>query len=225
MSWFWEAFPVLGDFVFSPLDSIEMKGIQEKLEKERSELYKSASKNATESLWLKKFRKSGSELEHQAFLAYWLSRFVFPEANILQKRALPIAIQLARGNRIALAPAVLACIYRDLSALKRKIVASNRLEGRDDVSKLKLKSPFHLVQVWAWERFLELRPVRNVVSVAEPRLALWNRVDGLKVVNVRKVLDSAREAFVWRPYAMPIENWNFPKYSGKGKVGWPGSGG
>ncbi|XP_062016603.1 uncharacterized protein LOC133733013 [Rosa rugosa] len=218
-------FSVLGDSVFSSLDSsIELKEIQEKLEKERSELYKSTSKNATESLWLKKFRKSGSELEHQAFLAFWLSRYVFPEAcNVIHKRVFPIAILLARGTRIALAPAVLACIYRDLSVLKRAIVSSNELKGRNGVSKLKLKSPFHLVQVWAWERFLEFRPVPNVISYAEPRLALWNRVDGLKVVNVRTVLESAGESFVWRPYAMPIENWNFPKFYTE-KEKWVGPG-
>lgn len=201
-------FSVSGDSVFSPLESIELKEVEERLVKARKEV-----KRARAVQWLQKFVNSGSELEHEAFLAFWLSRYVFHDLDrSIQKRAFPIAIHLARGTRIALAQSVLADIYNDLSLLKKAIEASNKLKTSDCVLKVKLKSPFHLVQVWAWERFLKLTPIPNVIKYAEPRLARWDNVRGLSIENLRSVLDSAGEAFMWRPYAMSIENWNFPKY-------------
>ncbi|KAK9269289.1 hypothetical protein L1049_001059 [Liquidambar formosana] len=66
--------------------------------------------------WMDHFMGCRLELEHEAFLALWLSRYVFP-ANLYEtigKHLFPIAIRLARGIPIALAPAVLASLYRDL---------------------------------------------------------------------------------------------------------------
>lgn len=57
---------------------------------------------------------SGSTIKHEAFLAFWLSRFVFPHSPYL------IAVLLAIGTRISIAPAILARIHRDLSLLKEK---------------------------------------------------------------------------------------------------------
>ncbi|KAK9938429.1 hypothetical protein M0R45_015169 [Rubus argutus] len=209
-------YSVLGDCILSPLQTRELKEIEDKLEKKRIGLKKCRGQSwfiASTDLWMKKFMNSGSKLEHEAFLVFWLSRYVFHGArDSVNKSVFSIAIRLARGTRIALAPAVLASIYRDLSLLKRTIVASNELNARYGVSKLMLKSPFHLVQVWAWERILELRPKPNDVNYGETRLARWDKVNGLNVKNLRKVLDLADECFMWRPYAMAIENWNFPKY-------------
>ncbi|XP_004295813.1 PREDICTED: uncharacterized protein LOC101295989 [Fragaria vesca subsp. vesca] len=212
-------FSVSGDSVFSSLESIELKQVEDRLVKARKEV-----KRARASQWLQKFVNSGSELEHEAFLAFWLSRYVFHDLDrSIQKRAFPIAIHLARGTRIALAQSVLADIYNDLSLLKKAIVASNKLKTSDCVLKVKLKSPFHLVQVWAWERFLKLTPIPNVIKYAELRLARWDKVHGLSIENLRSVLDSAGEAFMWRPYAMSIENWNFPKYYSEKEM-WIGPG-
>lgn len=63
------------------------------------------------------FMESESELEHEAFLSIWLSRFVFPRIckGTITKLVFPIAIHLSRGTRLALAAVVLANIYRDLS--------------------------------------------------------------------------------------------------------------
>ncbi|XP_040361584.1 uncharacterized protein LOC121049118 isoform X1 [Rosa chinensis] len=203
-------FCVLGDSILSPIESRELKEIEEKLEKERKGLYDYSgrgSKVASAELWMKKFMKSGSKLEHLAFLVFWLSRHVFHGSrDSVNKAVFSVAIHLDRGIRIALAPAVLAHIYGDLSLLKRTIVASN---GSNE---LKLESPFHLLQVWAWERFLELRPKPNVMSYAEPRLARWDRIHGQDFGNLRIVLDSAGECFMWRPYAIAIENWKLPSY-------------
>ena len=157
---------------------------------------------------------SGSEIEHEAFLVFWLSRFVFPVSNAIVKTIFPIAIHLARGTRIALAPAVLAHIYRDLSLLKEKIVALAQLdhfENEQDSSALvvTLHSPLQLVQIWAWERFIELRPKPNLIQLGEPRFAQWHKTM-LRVENVRTVLDSAEESFDWRPYAKTLTKLEFP---------------
>ncbi|KAI9185494.1 hypothetical protein LWI28_007896 [Acer negundo] len=136
---------------------------------------------------------SGSEIEHEAFLAFWLSRFVLPASSIIVKAIFPIAIHLARGTRIALAPAVLAHIYRDLSLLKEKIVALAQLdhfeiEQDSNAVAITLHSPLQLVQIW--ERFLELRPKPKLIQLGEPRFAQWHKTM-LRVENVRTVLDSA----------------------------------
>nr|XP_011462096.1 PREDICTED: uncharacterized protein LOC105350834 [Fragaria vesca subsp. vesca] len=161
---------------------------------------------ASTDLWMKEFMNSGSDLEHEAFLVFWLSRYIFHDGrDCVNKAVFSIAVRLARGVRIALAPAVLANIYRDLCLLKRTIVASNEF-------KVVIKSPFHLIQVWAWERFLELRPRPKGIGNAEPRMARWDKVFGLNVGELRSILDSAKEGFLWRPYAMTIENWKLPNY-------------
>ncbi|CAB4277784.1 unnamed protein product [Prunus armeniaca] len=202
-------FSALGASVLSPLQSKQMKEVEEKLIEGQKEIYSSGKRTVTESLWLKKFMNSGNEFEHEAFLAFWLSRYVLVGSrNSIQNSVFSVAIHLARGTRIALAPAVLASIYKDLSLLKKAIVGSKELDFT-----LKLKSPFHLVQVWAWERFSELRPENpNPIKSSEPRMARWDKVNGVRVENLRRVLDSARENFLWRPYALVIDNWHFPKY-------------
>ncbi|XP_007214250.2 protein MAINTENANCE OF MERISTEMS [Prunus persica] len=206
-------YSVLGDSVLSPLEIPRLKQIQKKLLELRKEICKSAGlKEVSTNLWQKKFMNSGNEFEHEAFLVFWLSRYVFLGANyLIHTRVFSIAIHLAMGTRIALAPAVLASVYRDLGLLKGKIVASNQLKIDDAFIELVLKSPLQLVQVWAWERFLELRPKPNGINYAEPRMARWDKVNGPKVQNLRMVLDSAGGDFQWRPYAMAIENWNLPK--------------
>ena len=118
-------YSVLGDSVLSPAVSEDLQEIEENLKEARRRIVATKAKKACQSLWIKTFMNSGKELEHQAFLACWLSRYVFAGVHgTISEHVFPVAIQLTRGTRIALAPAVLASIYRDLSLLKEKIVVA-----------------------------------------------------------------------------------------------------
>ncbi|KAF7800859.1 protein-serine/threonine phosphatase [Senna tora] len=110
-------FSVLGDSV-QIQEEVELKDTEEKLHKARLELNRTKSKKPYLSDWKKKFMNSGNELEHEAFLVYWLSTFVFPFNNTAYEDVIPIAIKLARGSRIALAPAVLAGLRPQPNELK-----------------------------------------------------------------------------------------------------------
>jgi hypothetical protein len=100
-----------------------MKEVEQKLNHARSQLHKTKSGAPRTSIWMDIFIDKGSEIEHEAFLATWLSIFVFPHNRMLVKSCLfPIAVRLARGNTIALAPSVLGSLYKDLSLFKKQIV-------------------------------------------------------------------------------------------------------
>ncbi|KAF3671127.1 putative E3 ubiquitin-protein ligase RHA2A-like [Capsicum annuum] len=215
-------FSVLGDFVLFPLQSPEMVQIEENLEKARGDLIRLKADDHTR--WLNLFMNSGKDFEHEAFLSLWLSRFVFPgnEYDKIGKHVFPIAVNLARGTRLALAPAVLASIYRDLSLLKQTMIMTSSNEpssngndgGRFNILKFNLWAPLFLVQVWAWERLLLLRPeqVQNYNMLSGVRMERWHNVKQTDVINVRTVIDSSGETFQWRPYALAVEGWVIPKF-------------
>ncbi|KAM1149982.1 hypothetical protein ACFX2B_030207 [Malus domestica] len=174
-----------GDSVLSPLDTAELNEIEDKLVAQRKDIIKSRAKKATTSSWLNRFINGGHELKHEVFLVYWLSRYVFNDGGIIHRPVFSKAIHLARGTRIALAPAILSSVYNDLGVLKTATVDSNQLESSCvAVSDLAIRSPFQLVQVWAWERSSNLRPENpNHLNNGEPRMARWDKVDSLGVEN------------------------------------------
>lgn len=219
-------YSVLGDSVLSPAESEELQDVEKNLKEARRRIVATKAKKACQSVWIKTFMNSGKELEHQAFLACWLSRYVFAGVHdTISEHVFPVAIQLARGTRIALAPAVLASIYRDLSLLKEKIVVATNSKSckdvKDGVLELTLRSPFYLVQIWVWERFIELQPKPNVLNYGDLRMARWDKVNGLKVENVRLSLELAGEGFLWRPYAMAMGGWKFPKFYSEKEIWVP----
>ncbi|KAM3396246.1 hypothetical protein P3S68_005252 [Capsicum galapagoense] len=182
-------FSILGRNVLRPVKTKEC------VEMERSirELYKVVS--VYHHAWMEYFEgKSCSDhLEHVAFLTLWLSRFVFPPkgSQNVHQAVIPIAIHLSRGNSMALAPAVLASIYRDLNLLNQLIVSSAKHTEHsnsrcvEDESELILRSPLHFVQLWAWERFPGLQPKPGVIYCGEPRVARWHKVKKLERVDPR----------------------------------------
>ncbi|PWA75159.1 Aminotransferase-like mobile domain-containing protein [Artemisia annua] len=147
---------------------------------------------------MKKFKDSGSEIEHEAFLALWLSRFVFPSSYTIANVS-AIAVCLARGVRLALPPPVLASIYRDLSLLNNNL--GN--DGQDDESNLIVWAPFQLVQVWILERFRQISP--NCVDSCNPRFARWENKK-LRVANVGSFVDCGFDDFIWQPYGEDIND-------------------
>ncbi|KAL1191796.1 putative serinePthreonine-protein phosphatase 7 long form [Cardamine amara subsp. amara] len=183
-------FSVLGSSVFAPLESSEMKEAIEKLEKRKQESMREVS-------WISSF--VDDELEHEAFLVLWLSKFVFPKSrHSISSNVFSIAVRLARGERIALAPAVLASIYRELS----QICA---LESTQNVY---LDSLFKLVQIWIWERFKSIRPEAKVIPRGKHRIARWSGLSQ-RFENVGQIV---LDDFIWRPYIEPLKNWNPPRF-------------
>ncbi|KAG9156681.1 hypothetical protein Leryth_006641 [Lithospermum erythrorhizon] len=167
--------------------------------------------------WFSCFMGSGSPVEHEAFLAMWLSKFVLPgnEIDKINENVLPIAVHLVRGTRIALAPALLAGIYRDLTLLNGAMSEASKLFGGDDEDSLEigLWAPMQLVQIWVWERLVPLRPSKwNFIDTGDPRVIRWQAIEQEDTINMRPAIDSVGEAFLWRPYALALDNWVLPRY-------------
>ncbi|VVB00563.1 unnamed protein product [Arabis nemorensis] len=149
------------------------------------------------------------ELEHVAFLVCWLSYFVFPLRYYhLYEAVFPIAVHLSIGTKIALAPAVLAHLYAELSLLKNHIQGFGESTVKTDFTAL-----FKLVQVWTWERFKELQPEPKELLKGEPRLALWHETQR-NLDDVRRILDHSKiDSFEWRPFTKPVKGWDFPRFN------------
>lgn len=206
-------FSVLGESVSCPLHAKDLINDENKLIEARRTANLINGHIFTHASWLNHFMGSGSELEHLALLSLWLSKFIFPSTlnYTIKKRVFPIAIHLARGTRIALAPAVLSRIYQDLGFLKLILMdCSTSLEK--DFQVLDLFAPFQFVQLWAWERLPVSRSNPNRISNGEPRSARWHKLMPVRTENIRSSLDSAGECFQWRPYAIAVENWLFPTF-------------
>ncbi|XP_066313121.1 uncharacterized protein [Miscanthus floridulus] len=152
-------------------------------------------------------------LEHAAFLSLWLARFVLPapsdsgsEDIVPGEEVLPIAVRLAHGHSAALAPAVLASIYSDLSALHRHFIHSKRTEAPT------VSAPMHILQLWVWERFPELRPATVATASVPadatdgedvmllPRAAQWHDVHRALDPGYARAVFTAPKEFEWRPY-------------------------
>ncbi|BAH92227.1 serine/threonine-protein phosphatase 7 long form homolog [Oryza sativa Japonica Group] len=183
----------------------------------RSALHRSKYKKPSYPGWVQYFLKRQEEeddetaasagadlIEHGAFLAMWLSLFVFaaPPFDVVGPQVFPIAALLARGIRVALAPAALAGIYGDLSALKRFLDLRDREEEA-----LQVTAPMHILHLWVWERFPQLRPAMATTTIPAttdacrvPMAARWHGVHkALDPQFVHGVFMSP-DKFEWRPY-------------------------
>ncbi|KAM7252086.1 hypothetical protein ACFE04_023969 [Oxalis oulophora] len=158
-------YSVSGYSVPSSVSEPELRKIEQKLKSFKVEIGKGSYLITSTSAWLKKFIKSGSEIEHEAFLTYWIARFVFPiSVRTVKDCIFPIAIYLASGKHVALGPAVLASIYNDFKVLKEAIVASGtKFDNDENVLEVKVWSPLCLVQMWAFERFPDLRECNSAL--------------------------------------------------------------
>ncbi|XP_021758581.1 serine/threonine-protein phosphatase 7 long form homolog [Chenopodium quinoa] len=208
-------FPVLGVSVLTPSKNRNFDDIEASLVNSCSEIMSNSNNLVTHLGWMKYFKGKGGHLEHVAFLVLWLSRYVFPTNvyNTIAPNLFSIAISLANGTKIALAHAVLASIYRDLSLLNEKIVSFISCAGENGNSKLVLTAPLYLVHVRAWERFTRLGKKPKFLARGEPRLARWRGSKKSKNGSLRlQDVESFGDDFLWRPYALNVKNWEVPKF-------------
>ncbi|KFK24196.1 hypothetical protein AALP_AAs41122U000300 [Arabis alpina] len=205
-------FSVLDSSVSAPLASLEMKDALEKLERVRVENWSIIDGCVSPKSWISIFKsknddddgdeKKKKKIEHEAFLTMWLSNYVFPDVwrPLISRRFFPIAVRLARGEKIVLAPAVLDSLYRDLSRIHGFVNSDKRVT---------IRSLLKLVQVWIWERFSNIRPEAREIGMGEPRIARWSiRKKSCERNDGRLSFDG----FEWRPYNKTIRNWSHPKF-------------
>ncbi|KNA20655.1 hypothetical protein SOVF_050240 [Spinacia oleracea] len=208
-------FSLLGCSVVDPLWTEEILLLEKKLV-DAFDVIRSRMKrgdHVTHCWWMDYFMGKGGELEHVALLVLWLSRYVFSKNfyNIISQNVFTLAINLSIGIKIALAPAVLGAIYRDLRLLKQYILGFS-CEAGNECENLVVWGLFQLVQLWGWERFPRLGPEPEALSKGEPRVARWHNMTKLIIKDLRKELEVDAGSFYWKPYATYVKNWEFPKY-------------
>ncbi|WVZ59681.1 hypothetical protein U9M48_009791 [Paspalum notatum var. saurae] len=205
--------PLLGGPVRAPVSDQLEKDVAA-IEVVRAVLNRSKKRKSAYGAWVKHFVERAPEkeaasaggaarelAEHGAFLAMWLSLFVLPAPpfDVVRREVFPLAARLARGQRVALAPAVLASIYSDLSRLKRHLTLGDKKEP------FLISAPMHILQLWVWEHFPQLCPEPAAGSPAPgdhdmPRAARWHEVaNKLSSKHVHAVFMSPKE-FKWSPY-------------------------
>ncbi|XVF03911.1 hypothetical protein REPUB_Repub05bG0034400 [Reevesia pubescens] len=201
-------FSTLGASVTRPLEGKLVK-TEEEMNKKHLILTRSKSRKAAHGCWINYFmeEEEESEFEHVAFLSLWLSRYVFPSLpeKIVAKQVFPVAIHLSSKTRMALAPAVLASLYKNLTLLKNQ--AMSYREG------MTASGPLKLLQLWAFERFPSLGPsIPNILKPGEPRAARFHRLNAkISLPLIRSVL-RLPDNFRWRPYVADLKNWGHPSY-------------
>ncbi|KAI5012789.1 hypothetical protein ZWY2020_025055 [Hordeum vulgare] len=199
-------FPADGSPVPAPLPP-QLRPDEAALNGVRLDFNRSACKKAHHAAWMKHFLTDtdmDAVIEHAAFLALWLTRFVLPghPESTMRQSLFPLAVRMARGDRVALGPAVLASLYRDLREMKTYLVAAGATGGNAELlSPLSVHAPLYILQLWMWERFPVLWDGKpNLIKDGEPRAASWHDVSKkMNPVMIREVLNSGKN-FLWRPY-------------------------
>lgn len=126
---------------------------------------------------------SDSRFQLEAFLAYWLSYFVFsgPPEDGVHSSMFPMAVMLAQGRKFALAPWFLGSLYAQLDECSRNVTWSI---GRNDaVSYIEA----NFLQLFLRERFKGLVPEARVFKAPQPQI-----VDGVERVKTSYLASWAR---------------------------------
>ncbi|CAL9029779.1 unnamed protein product [Prunus brigantina] len=154
-----------------------------------------------------------------AFIALWLGRFVFCDfsQDCLHERVFPLALAIARGDTIPLAPMFLGHLYH---LLDRAQLLEKSASGSMGVETL-LSSGF--LQVFLWERLKGLDvyslPHSHAMKLADwgkgsfmpdnlPLVCRWFKRMQRKGQDFLKLLDNV-EDFIFRPYGTSAETFTF----------------
>ncbi|KAI8537469.1 hypothetical protein RHMOL_Rhmol09G0025700 [Rhododendron molle] len=210
-------YSVLGDSVLTPLPiDRASEETREELLQARLELVRTRARKANQGAWMKKFMKSGSRIEHEAFLSLWLSKFVFPSAagnDSVGNKVLPIAIHLAQGLDLGEIP----CVGTESKSPGIRCVRISELVGLDCIEEYfphRVARQFGMDQdiprkvvfcpkgnpEMAWQHYS--RPISDAKLYIPPRclnshvttryLEWWTKPDGTKgVVKVENDNDSS----------------------------------
>lgn len=138
-----------------------------------------------------------------------MSSFVLPSLpeHTIQKHDFAVAIHLSEVTKIALAPAVLASLYKNLRLLKEQAAAA-AASGSITVS-----GPLQIVQQWAFERFPLLGPqCPNLLKHGEPRAARWHKLNCKISLPLTRSVLKVPDNFKWLPYADNLDNRHHSSY-------------
>ncbi|KAM1256396.1 hypothetical protein ACFX1Q_030529 [Malus domestica] len=125
----------------------------------------------------------------------------------------PVTACLSQGKRVALAPAILSGLFRDLSLLKNRV-----LSGEEEIS---VSGPFQLLQLWALERFPS---PPKALKPGEPRAARWHKVASKSIgLPLVRTVFKLQENFQWRPYSADLSNLRHSSYYRENKPVFFGS--
>ncbi|CAL8175521.1 unnamed protein product [Prunus armeniaca] len=154
-----------------------------------------------------------------AFIALWLGRFVLCDfsQDCLHERVFPLALAIARGDTIPLAPMFLGHLYH---LLNRTQLLEKSASGTMGVETL---LNFGFLQVFLWERLKGLDvyslPHSHAIKLVDwgngsfmpnnlPLVCRWFKRMQRKGQNFLKLLDNV-ENFVFRPYGTSAETFTF----------------
>lgn len=147
----------------------------------------------------KYFNKGGegnnSLFQVEAFLAYWLSYFVFlssPKDGI-NSYVFPLVVLLTKGNRLVLAPLYLGSLYAWLDECSKGVFKSM---GRYDVVTYVDAS---FLQLFLWKRFGALSTVLVEFKPGKPKKVM------VDVVEKKKTSHFKPRGFRWSGVTWPEE--------------------
>jgi len=171
----------------------------------------------TQEIWLDWFtieEDIDDELKHLGFLTYWLCKDVFPSAKQTLAAIFGLAARLSLGDRIALAPALVANIYHDLNVITESIARNQWKKDKSRGVQLKASTRFDILQCWVWERFQNLRPNidRPILQQLRVRMVCWSGMTGKTGYDKAMEIFQDERCFTWRPYSYRRCNWVEPEW-------------
>ncbi|KAM6547613.1 hypothetical protein CsatB_019289 [Cannabis sativa] len=146
--------------------------------------------------WVRYFHQEDSQdlVELASCIALWLSRYIFPSKTsrrTVQSAMFPLACRLAYGKHFPLGAAYLGTLYHNLNSIITD--ANSYSENKEVISSIDAC----FLQMFIWERFPKLAPIRKSLQPGEPRPWAWVSSKCWKTLcNVTKDVSN----FTFRPY-------------------------